>query len=374
MKTLFKALVCVFFLSGCIEIDFFLFESEEATSVEEDYHGLPLFAGESPPQWITDVEVEREIYVRVPSGEEIPSGSFEGEKDYIHGVFLHAPATCPVEQCPLIDDSVTFIYQHGNSGHMYRYWYRAVALWNMGANVMIYTYRGYGLSKGNSETSRSSILQDAVAAMKYLGNRADIDPSRIIAYGYSMGGIPTSYLVSKSEHKDRFAGAVLESALDSPVSPVNLSTGTSFPEGFFLEETPFDGPRFMKESSLPVLHMHGAKDRRVVLIQAERYYETLKDRTGYTHYLGKTSKEHEDWIEETGHRNIPISSFKAESQISDHWGSDDNPAHCCVHPLEYTIPDHSRFLREIGGTTGDDMYRSSLRYKSLVSDWVKSLL
>ncbi len=374
MRTPFTHLACLALLTGCVELDFFLFESEEASSIEEDYHGLPLFAGESPPQWITDAEVEREIYVNVPSGEEISPSSLDGEKNYIHGVFIHAPESCPVEECPLIDDSITFLYQHGNSGHMYRYWYRAVALWNMGANVFIYTYRNYGLSRSDGDTTRTSILDDAATAMKYLSNRTDIDPTRIVAYGYSMGGIPTSYLVGKSEHKDRFAGVILESTLDSPVSPVNLSTATSFPEGFFLEETPFDGPRFMKESSLPILHMHGNNDHRVIMVQAQRYYNVLKDRPEYTHYLGKTSKKDESWIKETGHRNIPIPSFKADKHILDYWDHDDNEAHCCVHPLEYSTPDHSRFLLQIGETTGNEMLEASLRYKSLISDWVEGIL
>ena len=114
------------FTAGCIELDFFLFEPEKADSIDGDYHGLPLFEGEGAPQWILDSEVEREIYIRVPSGEVIPPDSIAGQQSYIHGAFLHAPTTCPVEDCPLIEFPPTIVYQHGNSGHMWKYWYRAV--------------------------------------------------------------------------------------------------------------------------------------------------------------------------------------------------------------------------------------------------------
>jgi fermentation-respiration switch protein FrsA (DUF1100 family) len=368
MRSVLALLPCLLLSSGCVKLDFFLFESEEADSVEEDYHGLPLFNGANPPQWLQGVPVEREIYLRVPSAEQILPG---GEEQYIHGVFLPAPKDCPAQECPLVNESVTFLYQHGNSGHMYRYWYRAVALWNLGANVFVYTYRGYGLSKG--ETSRSSILQDATTAMTYIRSRPDVDPSRIIAYGYSMGAIPTSHLVGRSEHRGRFAGAILESALDAPESIVNLSTGTDFPDGMFLDNTPFDGPEFIEGSSLPILQIHGGKDERVLMKQAERYYDVLKDRPDYTHYLGKTNKPHESWIRESGHRNIPVFAFKGELHIADYYGSDDNKAHCCVHPLEYTDPAHARFLSAVGETTGQAMYESSRNYADLISGWILSL-
>lgn len=368
MRYLFLLLLCLTLNVGCVKLDFFLFESEKAESIEEDYHGLPLYLGTNPPQWIEEAAVEREIYLSSPSGIQITPN---GENNYIHGAFLHAPTNCRAEDCPLAGESVTFLYQHGNSGHMFRYWYRAVALWNMGANVFIYTYRGYGLSKG--ETSRATILEDASAAMTYLTSRADVRPDRIIAYGYSMGGIPTSYLVGQSEHRQKFVGAILEAALDSPESIVNLSTGVDFASGMFVEDTLFDGPKFVEGSALPILHIHGGNDERVVMIQAERYCDALKDRPDYTHYLGKTAKLHESWVSDSGHRNVPIWTFKGEFQISDYWDHPDNPTHCCIHPLEYTDSSHAGFLKEIGRTDGRSMYNASREYVDLISTWVSTL-
>jgi fermentation-respiration switch protein FrsA (DUF1100 family) len=362
--------------AGCIELDFFLFEAERADSIAEDYHGLPLYQDDGAPGWVDEQLVEREIYLRVPSAEQLPPDQLGGVKSYVHGAFLRAPQDCPVEECPLIDDDVTFLYQHGNSGHMWRYWYRAVALWDMGANVFIYTYRGYGLSKPQGDQpTRASILADAATAMAYVRGRPDVDQSRVFAYGYSMGGIPTSYLVGKSEHRSAFRATILESALDGPRGIVNLSTGTEWPEGYFLDEdTSFYGPDLIEGADLPVLHMHGDRDSRVLMRQAEIYYKVLKGRPDYTHYLGKTDKPDEEWIHRTGHRNVAIEAFWAPKHISDYWGSKQNPTHCCVHPLEYQNPAHAGFLDAIGGTTGDATWQSSQLYEKLIVDWVEGQL
>lgn len=349
------------------------FEPEKATSVEKDYHGLPVTLLEEPPEWMANAEVEREIYLETPSGRELSDEEKQEAESFIHGVFLHAPEDCPAEDCPLADREVTFLYQHGNSGHIFRYWYRAVALWSMGANVFIYNYRGYGLSSG--KPSRKNVLEDASAAMAFVKGRDDVNPERIIAYGYSMGGIPTSYLAGRSAHKNDFFAAALESALDSPDETLNLSMSTELPGGFFMDDALFDGPTFIADAPLiPILHIHGSKDERVVIEQAEQYYKALEDRENYTHYLGKEDKAHEDWVKASGHRNVPIASFKADRHISDYYDDDPNPSHCCIHSIEYSNAASEEFLESKSKTSPEQITEDAARYRALVSDWVLSIL
>lgn len=363
----------VLLLPSCIKLDFLFFEPEKADSVEGDYHGLPLTLAADPPDWIANAEVERELYLETPSGKALTVSETKNASAYLHGAFLHAPVDCPAAECPLSGQNITFLYQHGNSGHLFRYWYRAAALWSMGANVFIYTYRGYGLSSG--EASRENVLEDATAAMAYLKNREEVDSSRIIAYGYSMGGIPTSYLVGRSDSKNDFFACVLESALDSPDSTLSLSTGTEFPNGFFMDAALFNGPAFIADApSIPILHIHGGADERVVPLQAEQYYNVLNDRENYTHYIGKEDNGQEDWLNEAGHRNVPIVSFKGEFHIPDYFDDAKNPSHCCIHPIEYADPIHAAFLDTVGKTDGEEMQNDALRYRTLVADWVLSAL
>src|SRR5207237_7991735 len=84
-----------------------------------------------------------------------------------------------------------------------------------GVAALAYDKRGYGLSSGNpNKNSLYSLADDALAAVRYLQGRADIDPSRVGMEGESQGGwiIP----IAASHAKD-IAFVVLVSA--SGVSP-----------------------------------------------------------------------------------------------------------------------------------------------------------
>lgn len=359
---------------GCLDLDFFIWEPEGATSVEQDYHGLPLYLADDPPAWLRDAAAEREIYLEIGSGNVIPAASRDTRSEYLHAVFLPAPTGCPPLECPLVGQGVTLLYQHGNAGNLLRYWYRAVTLWSLGANVLIYTYRGYGLSRG--EPSRENVLADAETAMAYLKRRPDVDPARIFAYGYSLGAIPTSHLVGLSHHRHDFAGAVIESGLDSPESILKHSTGMDLPGGYFLrtEEAAFDGPAFVHHASLPILQMHGSKDQRVIIDQAWRYYEVLKHRADYTHYVGKSDRPDESWIQHAGHRNIPFTSFPDDRHIPTYWDDPDNPHHCCIHPVDFSDARMGPFIQKVTGTTAAQLVAELARCRGLISGWVLAVL
>ncbi len=357
--------------SGCIKLDGFMFDPEPASSVEEDYHGLPLSLASDPPAWIDEASVDREIYLRVPDGERLDAGELDEEAGYVHGAFLPAPAACPVEECPLAGRGIVVLYQHGNSGNLWRYWYRAVALWTLGVDVFVYTYRGYGMSRG--EPSADGVFADADTALRYVRSRPGVgEDAFLVAYGYSMGAIPTSYLAGTSVLRDQVDAVALESGLDGPASIVQVSTGVDWPAGFWLEDTQFDGPDRIAgvDPSTPILHLHGGADVRVLTAQAERYHDVLEDHPAYTHYIGLTDHPHEQWMADAAHRNVPIASFGAEHHIADYWDDEANPGHCCVHPLEYADPQHADFLDEVGLTDGAAITAAAEVYAGLLADWL----
>ncbi|MFH1466218.1 MAG: prolyl oligopeptidase family serine peptidase [Pseudomonadota bacterium] len=365
-----RTLLPILALSGCMNLDSFFFERNQVTSLT-DYHDLPVYQGDSPPDWIAAEAVERSLYLEVPSGDVLASDTPPESGEYIHAVFLPAPTTCPVEDCPLIGRDITFLYQHGNSGDLWRYWYRAVNLWSMGANVLIYTWRGYGLS--GSEPTRAHVLEDADGAMAYLLTRPEVDPERVVAYGYSTGAIPSSWLVGPSEHRDDFAAVIFESGLDAIDSVMSEGTATDWPTGFFFEDTLFDGPTFLEDAdpALPVLFAWGGQDTRVLREQVQRYHDVLQGFDDYTERFGETGDPVDRWLAESGHRNIPDHAFGAENHIADYYDDAANPGHCCVHPLEYEDAANADFLAEVGGTTGEEMAESWRDYRALISGWCR---
>ena len=86
-----------------------------------------------------------------------------------------------------------------------------------GYDFMTINYPGYGTSVG--EPSERSIYQMALAAYDYAVSRADVDPTRIVVEGYSLGAPVATYLAAQRE----VAGLVLLAPMDSGLSMYNAS-------------------------------------------------------------------------------------------------------------------------------------------------------
>ena len=83
----------------------------------------------------------------------------------------------------------------------------------LGINLLLVEYRGYGLSCGTP--SEEGLGMDAQAAVSYLKTRTDIDQSKIIVFGRSLGGAVAIDVVSKTEISSRVAGLVIENTFTS---------------------------------------------------------------------------------------------------------------------------------------------------------------
>jgi abhydrolase domain-containing protein 13 len=90
----------------------------------------------------------------------------------------------------------TIVYFHGNAGNIGQRLILGKYLYTIcSCNVLMVEYRGYGLSEG--VPSEQGFYLDAEAACSYLYSRNDIDKTRIVLYGQSIGGavaIHTAFL------------------------------------------------------------------------------------------------------------------------------------------------------------------------------------
>ncbi|URD82647.1 Prolyl oligopeptidase family [Musa troglodytarum] len=66
-------------------------------------------------------------------------------------------------------------------------------------NVFMLSYRGYGESDGHP--SQHGIIMDSQAALDHLTQRKDIDTSRIVVFGRSLGGAVGAVLVKNNPDK-----------------------------------------------------------------------------------------------------------------------------------------------------------------------------
>ncbi len=108
------------------------------------------------------------------------------------------------------EGDVTLLWHHGNGGNI-GYRLPDIDLFHreLGVNILIYDYRGYGRSAGTP--SEEGLYRDAEAALRYLQSRDDVDPAKIVYFGRSLGVAIAVELAARH----RPYGIILESGFPS---------------------------------------------------------------------------------------------------------------------------------------------------------------
>ena len=110
--------------------------------------------------------------------------------------------------------NVTILMFHGNAGNIgHRVPIAKVLEENVGCNVLMLEYRGYGMSTGNP--SEEGLMIDAQTALDYIRDRKDIKGTKIVVYGQSLGGAVAIQLVAKNQEARDVIGLILENTFTS---------------------------------------------------------------------------------------------------------------------------------------------------------------
>ncbi|MCM8771092.1 MAG: lysophospholipase, partial [Candidatus Omnitrophica bacterium] len=107
---------------------------------------------------------------------------------------------------PAQDAKYTFLFFHGNAGNLQDRIEKIIIFKELGVNVFIIDYRGYGRSEGRP--SEHGLYLDAQAAYDYLVNQRNFSPNQIILFGESLGTAVAIDLASKIKSR----GVILEGA------------------------------------------------------------------------------------------------------------------------------------------------------------------
>lgn len=83
------------------------------------------------------------------------------------------------------DHGATVIVFHGNAGNRAHRAPLALALRQLGLQVLLFDYRGYGGNPGSP--TEQGLESDAIAAREFLVNQRHVDPQRLIYFGESLG-------------------------------------------------------------------------------------------------------------------------------------------------------------------------------------------
>ena len=155
----------------------------------------------------------------------------------------------PSGESSSVNPQPVVIFGHGN-GEIIDYWPEELGKFTkLRVALLLVEYPGYGSSAGSP--SEKSVTETFVAAHDWLTSRADIDNSRIILFGRSLGG-----------------GAVCALARHRPsAAMILMSTFTSaksFAKNFLvpsiLVRDPFDNLSVVKNYPEPLLIIHGKHD------------------------------------------------------------------------------------------------------------------
>jgi abhydrolase domain-containing protein 17 len=180
----------------------------------------------------------------------------------------------------------TILYSHGNGetlGDIYPY---LLQLKNLGFNVVAYDYRGYGASSPGSPTETKTYA-DVTAAYHYTIDTLKVSPDRLIVFGRSVGGGPSTYLASTQP----IGGLILESAFISVfrvVVPFPLLPFDKFPNADRLAKI-----------TVPVLIIHGDRDQVIPFSHGQTLFQAAQ---APKQFLPIPNADHNDVSEVGGSR------------------------------------------------------------------------
>ena len=160
----------------------------------------------------------------------------------------------------------TWLCFHGNGGNIgHRANEVALLHHQLGVNLLIFDYRGYGKSPG-APTERGT-HRDARAALGYLEERSDVDPGRIIYFGHSLGSAVAVELA--------VAAPPLGLILVSPFASVQDMARIAFPllPSGWLGRNKYNSLARIPAIQRPLLILHGEQDELVPISQGEKLLE-----------------------------------------------------------------------------------------------------
>lgn len=201
-------------------------------------------ASSAVPMWI-----ER-VYVDAPTGERVEGWYARALRD---------PSAAELEAKPAV------IFAHGNAELIDDQLQLAHAYRERGVHVLLIEYRGYVDSQG--KPSQERIVRDAVAFYDWLAARPEVDRTKIVLHGRSLGTGVVSQLAAQ-----RAPAALI---LESPFTSV-AAFGPRYGAPPFLIRHPFRTDRVLPTLTCPILILHSRHDEIVPFSHGETLHAIAK--------------------------------------------------------------------------------------------------
>lgn len=199
--------------------------------------------------------VHEDVWLTTPDGETLHAWFLPASRDHVpedgHG-----------------DARQVLLFFHGNSGNISNRLNSLRIFHDLGLDVFIPDYRGYGMSSGTP--SEEGLKQDAITAWRYLLEERAYPPDRVIVFGRSLGAWVAASLAARPDVDP--AGVILEAGFSSALD-IARERYPWVPVSWLLRFE-LDTRAAVAIIDDPLLLMHSRVDKVVSFANAQRLLES----------------------------------------------------------------------------------------------------
>lgn len=178
----------------------------------------------------------------------------------LHGWYAKGVASGP---------DLTLLWFHGNAGNITHRLDNMRQLLDLGLDVFIFDYRGYGKSEG--EPDEDGLYADGAAAYDFLVGEKKISADNIILFGRSLGTAVAVDVATKRSVR----GIILESAFTDAKAMAKIIM-PYIPVGSLISAR-FDSIGKIRSINVPILFTHGDRDTIVPFELGKKLYDAAND-------------------------------------------------------------------------------------------------
>jgi uncharacterized protein len=160
------------------------------------------------------------------------------------------------------------LFAHGNGGNISHRLSSLNILHNLGFNILIFDYRGYGKSEGSP--SESGTYKDVRAAWDYLVTI--FPPENIVLFGRSLGGAVITNLATTLPKNIKPKGIILESTFTS--IPDLASIIYWYLPVRMLSRFNYNTLSLINKITIPILITHSYEDELIPFSHGKKLYKT----------------------------------------------------------------------------------------------------
>ncbi|MCX7421001.1 MAG: alpha/beta hydrolase [Planctomycetia bacterium] len=174
----------------------------------------------------------------------------------------------------LAQDRPLTLYFGGNAANRSYRLLEIETLGESGSDVLIFDYRGYGDSSG--EPTEEGLAHDSRAAWKFATVTLNVEPTRIVLYGESLGGgVATRLAQECCQKKTPPAGLILRSTFNSLTAAASYHFSWLPVRWLLIDRFPSD--ERIRDVTCPVLQFHGRRDTIVPLSLGQKLFAAAPD-------------------------------------------------------------------------------------------------